>query len=319
MSVPIPFSGKGAMVWKIRDYAGAHLGIEDGIQQVVTKAKAAKLSWLALKIVDAYYSYWEGSLTYQPKQNKVYLPGLIQALRDEGITPVGWGYTYGWSRYSGVKIGHYEAYATVTLMQRYGLSSYLIDAEGEYTHTEKGTAEIAREYMSILRAGLPDAALLLCSYRYPESAYTFPWAEFLSLCDGHAPQVYWVGDNRPDGSALQLQESYRQLQAKAELPYFPIAPMYKDDYKGGWMATAGQLLAFLQEAELMGLSGAGCWCLDGGIRATMVGQLREWGDYEWGVEPPKLFDGLPPDEVKALLKKALQQLGLVDSNGYVVS
>lgn len=259
------------MVWRIREWLGGNAEAQ------AAQCRDLGLSWVSLKIVDGTLERWEGSLA---NQNADLLPATIAALRAAGVNVTGWGWTYGRLRASPFpSIAVAEARATLRIMAVHGLTEFLVDAESDYGRTSLNMAAEASKYCNALRDGGQSHRLYLCSYRYPNVHGTFPWNTFLGFMDGHAPQVYFLQDTRPDGGVLQLRESRRQLQALKSLPFLPIAPTYSS---GTWRATKDQLIRMFTEAKALGCEGVGVWALEK-ASADQLAALRE---FEWGNAPP---------------------------------
>lgn len=244
-------TGLGGMVWRLRNWQGGNPVAQ------AAQCQDLGLSWVSLKIVDGTMERWEGSLA---NQNADLLPATVAALRGAGVNVTGWGWTYGRTRISPYpSIAIAEAQATIRIMAKHGMTEFLVDAETDYKRTTLNMAAEAQKYCIALRDGGPSHRYYLCSYRYSAQHATFPWNSFLGHMDGHAPQVYFLQDTRPDGGALQLRESYRQLQNLKPLPFLPIAPTYAS---GSWRATKTQLTLMFTEARALGCEGVGVWALE---------------------------------------------------------
>lgn len=268
-------TGKGAMVWRIREWFGGNVATQ------IAQCKDLRLDWLALKIVDGTFERWEGTLAHQ---NADYLPELIPALRENGIKPIGWGWTYGRGTalpYPSIAIS--EARLTGDLMDKHALDEYLIDAEGPYKRPLLNMAAEATKYVNELRIGLPNARLGLCSYRFPSVQTSFPFREFLARCDEHNPQVYWLDETSQTAGAENLAESFRELQAIKPLTFAPIGPTYL--YANRWRATGVQIRLFLEKAVALACIGAGFWALE----KANPDQLSAIRSFQWpGAQPPPL-------------------------------
>lgn len=281
-------TGKMAMVWKIRNWMGGD------VAKQVAHAKGLGLANVCLKIVDDTTERWESSSYYPNTQNADYLPALVPALRNAGIAVSAWGYTYG--KYKSApftSIGAAEGAKTAQVMHKYGITDFLVDAEGEYERSGLDMKSEATAYMLALKNGFPTAALYLCSYRFPVYHTDFPWAQFLAQCVGHAPQVYFLQALAADAGAQQLVESNKELQALKVLPFVGIAPTYEHTSPTGlkWRASKAQLLAFFAKAKSMGMPGVGVWTLD----LASAEQMAALGEFSWTVDQPPL----PPQPPQA--------------------
>lgn len=252
--------GKGAMIWKLRDWAGGDP------QAQVADAKLLKLDHVSIKMVDGYSERWEGSNT---RQNADLLPQTVPALRAEGIAVKGWGYTYG------VNVQR-EADVTIAVCEKHDLHEYDIDAEREYNRAGMGDEAdlLARTLTSEI------TSVSLCSYRWPTSYQpAFPVEQFAPYMDLWTPQVYFIGDLRVNGGALQLEQSKQQYDKIRVLPFAPVAPTYRS---GDWHASAAQLTAFFERARSLGCQGVSVWALE---QATAE-QRKAIAAFEW--EPSSL-------------------------------
>ena len=92
-----------------------------------------------------------------------------------------------------------------------------------------------------------------------------------------SPQVYWEGDNRLWGGALQLEMSVREYRKIGGQKITPIGPAYKGT--GGWRPTKAQILAFLTRAHELKLEGAGLFALD----LAQPQELEALGEFQWSI------------------------------------
>lgn len=269
-------AGKGAMVWQLRRWKGGDP------QQQAAHAVSLGLTHVSIKMVDGRSERWEGSLS---NQNADLLPTALQALRAAGVRVTGWGWTYGGRYVMGVfvkdaGVARAEGELAAALCLRHGISEWLIDAEAEYNRD--GMLPSAEAYMLGFEGQAPAVRHLLCSYRFPRTYQPkFPVDAFSVFQEGWAPQVYWIGDNRPDGGAVQLERSKVQYDAIRPLPFYPVAPTYLA--AGPWTATGVQLRLFFEKAVALGCEGVSVWDLP---QADAV-QLAAIRDFAWpGAEPP---------------------------------
>ena len=315
--------GKGAMIWKIREWAGGDPAAQVG------DAQALGLNWVALKVVDGTLERWERNL---PKQNADLLPALVPRLAEAGITVIAWGWTYGRIRnLPFTSIAALEAQLTAEIVARYaglGLKKvYLIDAEHDYKESYRRPGQVvglnmageATKYMTTLRAADPDLRLYLCAYRYPSVHGDFPWAAFLADAHGHAPQVYFLEDVRSEGGELQLARSLQELTALKPLPALPIGPTYRHVRRDGkeWQATGEQLTRFFAKAKALDCVGVGVWTLEQATEEQRLAlQAFQWEEAQ--PEPRVRWEDLDAAAKDALLFRMAQKVGLVDQDGFVL-
>lgn len=275
-------SGKSGMVWQIRRWEGGDPDAQ------VAQALALGLQSVSLKINDGRQERWENRFRFPDNQNEDFLPTIVPALQDAGIEVTGWGWTYGGSgsvRFRTFRpnaaIARAEGELAGNLCIRYGMKDYLIDAEVQY-HRD-GMEPSADAFCEGLRSMAPDVNQMLCSYRFPRTAQpAFPVETFAPHQNGWAPQVYFLGDNRADGGAIQLQRSKENhYDLIRKLPYIGVAPTYVA--AGPWTATKLQLTNFFQRAVDIGCVGISVWDLD----SINLSQLEALAEFDWpGMEPP---------------------------------
>lgn len=280
--------GKGAMVWRLREWRQAIPEAQ------VEHALALGLSWVSIKIIDGTDERWERQDLFPDNQNDDLLPEAVEALREAGIVVIGWGYEYGrdpersWGAPSEDQ-GLREAEKTVELCNRYRIKHFQIDAEGPF----RGSAmfPVARAFAQRLNRDGPEIEYSLCSYRYPVTHQPdFPVMEFAPLMDAWCPQVYFIEDNRLDAAAIQTELSLRQYNNQVRpLPYYPIWPTYR--YSNGWRATGEQLRRGFVKAVELGLPAAGVWDLP----QANAEQLDAIAEFDWPEpdQPPPPPSNLP--------------------------
>ena len=276
-------AGKGAMVWQLRKWKGgdpllqAQHAMELGLQSV------------SIKINDGRQERWEGN---NPEQNADLLPAAVSHLGAAGIRVTGWGWTYGgryrwnvagrkWFFVKDAGVARLEGELAGQLCLRYGMDDYGIDAEHQYD--QDGMEPSADAFCEGLRSTAPDVNQLLCSYRFPRTAQpSFPVETFAPHQNGWAPQVYFLGDNRADGGAIQMQRSKENhYDLIRRLPFVPVAPTYVA--AGPWTASKLQLTNFFQRAVEIGCAGVSVWALE----KANASQLEAIKEFDWpGEEPP---------------------------------
>ena len=255
--------GKGAMVWKLRDWQDG-----DPVAQAA-QAVSLGLSHVSLKIIDGTGEKWEPF--WIKRQNYELLSDTIAALDDAGIAVKAWGWTYGSSPKA-------EAEKTIELCRKYGIEEYDIDAEHHYN--KPGMAAPARIYSETLAGATPEIRVGLCSYRFPKRYQPdFPVDAFAPFMDYWCPQVYFLGDNRVSGGASQLEISSKEYDGIRKLPYLGVAPTYP---WGDWRATKEQLRQFFEKAKELGHEGFMVWDLP---QASQE-QLEAIREFVWHVTQP---------------------------------
>ena len=263
--------GLGGMVWRLRNWQNG-----DPLFQAAQCIKYG-LDWISIKIINGTARRWERDL---PNQNADLMKATVEELVKNDITVIGWGWLYGFQPEA-------EADATRALMEEYsqfGMTKiYLIDAEKEYNKV--GMRDEAIRYSARLDADT-EMEQMLCSYRFPLTYQpAFPVREFMHICEAASPQVYFIGDTRPNGGALQLERSFLQYKGIKDVPFIGIAPTYLA--AGPWRATKEQLVNFYNKAIELGNPAVGIWDLP---QATDA-QLDAFLEIDW----PNGDDVPPPD------------------------
>ena len=249
--------GKGIFIWKIKDCEGGD------VAAIADLAADAGLSHVLIKIADGAYSY-----NYDWRDKVDFVPPLVSALRERGISPWGWHYVRGDAPGA-------EARKAVERVRDLGLDGYVIDAEVEY----KGRYDQANTYMGILRKELPNTPLALASYRYPSLHPTLPWRNFLAKCDLNMPQVYWQGASNPK---IQLQRCLEEFNGmNNRRPVIPIGAAYTEH---GWTPKALEVSDFMDEARRLGMKAANFWEW---AQARKVGLWDTIADFDWNRQVPK--------------------------------
>lgn len=267
-------TGLQAMVWKLRNWCRGDPAAQ------VAEAQRLGLARVSIKVTDGKVEKWEaGSRT-----NHELLPATTLALQSAGIEVDAWAWMLGRrTQYDWLK-GRYvlctpaeEARAAVAVCHRLHLGHLQADAEKWY----RGKATWAAEWCTAANGAGPDLFLTLCSYRFPLSNQPdFPVRTFAPAMDGWTPQVYFLGDNRLNGGAIQLEYSAREYAQVRLLPYIGVAPTYQA--AGPWRATPAQLTAFFRRAIELGHAGVSVWALDLATEA----QKQALADFSWGDPVP---------------------------------
>lgn len=276
--------GKTAMIWKLRTWKDGDPDAQ--VEQCINLG----IDEVSIKIVNGRNSRWEWNLYHPEDQNEDLLPFTIAALREAGIRVEGWGYSYGgyWiSRKLGrfarsASIARAEGKAAGELCLVHGIDEFGVDIEGEYNRD--GMEPSAEAFMAGFQEIAPEVKQSLCSYRFPTTHQPkVPVEIFAPHMEGWSPQVYFIGDNRLNGGAIQLGISHEQYMKIRKLPYVAVAPTYADE-RTGWRATHSQLIAFFDKAKSLGCSGVSVWDLP----QASPEQLAAIKDFEWTqiIPPP---------------------------------
>lgn len=295
-------SGKGAMVWRLREWEGG-----DPARQAAAALQAG-LDWVSIKIVDGTDTRWESESYHSDDQNDDLLPEAVAALREKGITVIGWGYEYGREpeRVTGsvpsISGALAEAEKAVEVIQHYNMKHFQVDAQA--TWRAQQMRDVAEAYGQRLNRDAPLIEFSLCSYRFPLTQQpNFPVRTFAPFMDAFCPQVYFLEDNRPDAGAIQTKSSMDQYSGIADIPYFPIYPTYAWTSHDGsvWRADGDQISEAFQWCLEQGLPAAGIWDLPQASPA----QLAALADFEWpeSPEPPE-----PPESAIARLRDLASEM-----------
>jgi hypothetical protein len=274
--------GKGYFIWKIPQCDG---GVPAAI---AARASAAGLSHVLIKIADG--ANWMYNYDYETRTDLI--PPVADALRATGISVWGWHYVRG-DNPTG------EARLAVDRMRALRLDGYVIDAEGEYRHTEKRGA--AKNFMDALRSGLPSTPIALSSYRFPRIHQPLPWTEFLERCDLAMPQVYFEGAHNPEQQLALSVEQYAALRPAR--PFVPTIPTYASSK---WRPTPDEIVRILRKARELGLTAANAWSWDFASRPAFADLWNAVASYDWppatplGDVPERLVDALNKQEPESV-------------------
>jgi len=279
--------GKSTMLWKIKDVLGGDPEL------IADHLKEMGANSLQVKAADGVGAY---NLKLTPTGWKDVLIGpLSDALEQNKIDLWGWHYLYGVEP-------EREAQRAAERMSAYPFKGWILDVEKEFKKNNQYSR--ARRFMSTLRSLLPDATIVLCSYRYPSYHREVPWQIFLDGCDFVMPQVYWVSAHNP---AFQLNRTIDEYQvlydsyAMEPLPMIPVGSAYKE---WGWQAAEADITEFLDAAKNdQGLGGVSFWrhghIISLGLDEPII-------DFDWPVEPVDPPD--PPDPTDPELVKRVENL-----------
>ncbi len=251
--------GKGFYIWQIRR-------CESGNAVAIANAAVqAGLTHVLIKIADGTDPY-----NIDATSGVDLVPPVVQALRQRGVSPLGWHYVYGYEPEQEADIALQRISAT-------GVDLYVIDAEAQYKLP--GRDQAARTFMARLRASLPVFPMALSSYRYPTYHPTFPFQAFLESVDFNMPQVYWVEAHNP---GEQLIRSLREFQAIT--PFRPLIPTGSAYLQGDWEPTPAEIIEFLDTARNLNLTAANFWEW-GHTRLYLPDLWQTVADYDWDEIP----------------------------------
>jgi hypothetical protein len=284
--------GKGFFIWQVRHCEG---GDPNAIAE---RAAAAGLSHVLVKIADTNKpsNIWQGQDLAKT---------LVRALRDRHIQAWGWHYVKGNEPQA-------EAELAVQRTRLLRLDGYVIDAEQEYKASGKDAA--ARQFMQVLRTGLPNTPIALSSFRYPRY-HRLPWRAFLERCDYAMPQVYWEQAHNPGDQLRRSLAEYQDLElVGVRRPVVPTAAAYGT--LPHWVPTAADLQDFFQTAQSSGLSAANAYSWDWATSGAYRYLFDTVAQFPWPtaipptdeVELPSQPDALPPTSAADLLKRYLRAL-----------
>lgn len=231
--------GKGYFVWQIKRL------YKSVVADMVIAAMTQGVSWIAVKFADGKVGY-NRNLTITGWKDDLIVDFITQ-FHAAGIKVFGWQYVY-----LNDPVG--EANFAATRLHSLNLDGMIIDAEGECANKPVQT----RIYTQALRVALPDTSIGLCSYRYPSLHMELDWKDFLSVCDYHIPQVYWVQSHDP---VAQTEKSYQELVGLKDIPFIPLGSAYKQE-NGTWIPSSKELYDFNQNATNKKYFGVGYYSWD---------------------------------------------------------
>lgn len=271
--------GKGYYIWKLPYCDGGNP------QAIARRATAARLTHVLIKIADGIS--WKYNYNSETKTD--YVPPVIAALKDAGVSVWGWHYVRGDDPEA-------EARLAVERVWELGVDGYVIDAEREYK--KPGRREAAKVFMQKLRAGLKDLPIALSSYRFPRIHSAFPFSEFLEGCDYAMPQVYFEEAHNPEQQLEICLDQYMSLRPAR--PVVPTAPTYAS---GDWCPTPEEIRRFFARARSLGLSAANAWSWDFATRTKYLDLWNAVAEFEWPLPtqtsdvPEKLIGALNRGDV----------------------
>lgn len=274
MTLPI---GKGIFIWV---YPACGYGTDPNV--IADALALGGFSHITFKGLQSQYEYIP---------NQPYLPDLVAALKDRGISPRIYQYITGGS----ITNAQDEAAAAVDYCLELGVDGLDIDAEAEYNQaaTQAQAKLWAVAYMNGLIALPPSFSVSLCSYRYPSVQSYFPWSQFLGhpRIDYVAPQVYWQGAVLPAAAGWQLAASKAEYGALApHLPYIPVGSAYCEH---DWCSSPAQVKNFSDTAKALNLQGISFWSLQ--HLPEIAGMKDTVFSLDWtGSAPPPDPDPCPP-------------------------
>jgi hypothetical protein len=221
---------------------------ELGIDRVVEKAKAARLSSVWIKIAVGTSPY---SANLTPQFNK-----LRDALAARGIGVWGWHEP----RCKTASIATEEAAVVARLAVERRISGVLVDAEHPQgnLYFQGGAAE-ATAYAKSLRERLETAGLSLaiCSHDIPQNFPGFPFDELARHAHLNAPQVYYGASP----SVSNRLERAIKANAHVTIPFVPVGAAWVGDAGGCATASAcaERALAFIRLARQKNFDGYSFW------------------------------------------------------------
>ncbi len=269
----IPF-GKAFFLHQIKAVSGGD------VKSIAAEGVTLGLSHVSVKVAD-------GTGIYNLRLGLFddYIPALQSALDAVGIQMTGWHYVYG-DNPNG------EARKSIERVKKFGLKSFIVDAEAEFKKTGKAAA--ARAYMDALRAGLPGVSIGVSTYRFPSYHPEFPWREFLERADYYVPQVYWAGSTNPAAQLDRCIQEYRAVEKRFALPEKPVLPAGAAYHENGWQPTTCEMDEFDARTRALDLPGVLWW--EWG-HAQRYGFIATIAAHPWpGVIPPA-----PPPAPGALM------------------
>lgn len=278
--------------------------------RILSKIKEIGFSSVNIKVVDDSVNYNLTPNAFHTQWTDDILPKLMKEFVDLKMPALGWGYTY-------LINPEREAEAVASRIHQLNLQGYAIDAEIEAKKAPEGSA---RRYIRRLRTLCPDVPLALNSYRYPSLHNDFPWMEFLEnmdVGDVHMPQVYWLGDSRPNGSGEQLKRSFDELKKLKDLPVIPEGSIWAQNVNGeAWASTPAQIKCMAETAWELGCEGVTWWVWDQ-IQKDKTRSASWWSSLKWVSEnwQGEIMPPVPPPnplDIETRLKNIEERLAALE-------
>ncbi len=236
--------GKGIYLWQIKRVV-AHHGSNEA---AVSYLKDNGFSWVAVKATDGNVLY---NLTrYNDGWIDNILSPFIDAMVDSGIKVWLWGYNYGYLPKQEANVINRR------LSQFEGLvEGFIFDPESQF----KNKIDQAHTLINAIKLVHPNVVLGYSTFRYPTYHREFPWKPFMTLCDFHAPQVYWQDSSNP---GYQLRKSVREIRAWEKgfgLQDKPIIPAGAAYAEHGWIVHPSEIVKFHETVRELDLQAEFFW------------------------------------------------------------
>jgi len=277
--------GKGCFLYVVSYVEGSNPNVIPSVAErqahavrLAEAAKSAGLSHVLIKVADGIYPY--NRRRKNPVTGEIIFNSTLadatddcilvtKELQNRNIKVYGWQFVY--SRFPTK-----EAEMAIQRMRELDLDGWVVNAEYAHKTIINGVEAwsppqtmIAKvgEYMAAVRAETLrlKIPLGLSSYKFPSSHPSFPFSAFLEYCDFNMPQVYPVGDPRPDAHSIQLEKSIREYMAiNPDIKQIPTGGAYSQGYQVrgvtySWVATPEQVTDFFAACERMGIEAANVW------------------------------------------------------------
>lgn len=315
VKMEIKLSGKGMFIYVLSYVEGGNPNVvlpadhSDRLahaERIAAAAQAAGLTHVLIKVAD-------GTLPYNRRRRRedgwIYFnstlagsvddcPAVVRALQARGIQAWGWQYIYG-------VYPEAEADQALQRIAELGLDGFCVNAEVQFK--KAGMDVPARIYMQRLSTAA-QVPLAFSSFKFPTYHAPLPFKVFLDYVDINMPQVYPIGDTRPNAHTIQLERSLREYRAiNATVPIVPTGGAFSQSWADRygvwhpWVATPAQVLDFYQACEAAGLPAANLW--DWYSAADRFPELwTAHADYAWqGALPeevPPIGEGDPPPPIE---------------------
>jgi hypothetical protein len=292
--------GKSIFIWQIPEVFGGD------VQTIASRLKTAGFQSAILHEVNT--AAWR-----TPARKD-----LVEALKAEGITPIGGAAVYGVNPVL-------EGQQAASICQDLGMDTFVFDAESAFDKIAKPDSA-AVKLLQAYRAAAPGNKAGWCWWAFhhkqgsPGSVYhpkSILWAAMepgYGDSDFGVPMLYWSWGDTPDQAVAYLRESWDQWREITNKPISPAGRAYIGD---GGTAKPDAIVAFEAEARALGAEGVTWWSMQHAIDGAhlpevwdALANLPAFGEVQPVIAPPEPKP-LTLESLDARLKVIEARLGIV--------
>jgi hypothetical protein len=296
-------TGKGMFIWLLYRLCDKFGGAEGLVEQLVAEG----YKWATVKIQQSTKPF-RGAKVGDFRQQEL-IGEFKAACEKHGLEFHAWGYVYGKDLLFR-SIVNSEAAMTLQMIAKWKPLSFIINDEeenrGDRRHLADSYIRQVLTGMAVTGDNIPDIPLGMSSHRFPEVHRKVPYSGYAEYIDFWAPQVYYQGDTRPDGSEQQLLKSLAQYdKIRADIPYVPAGTLYPE---GLWMTSPDQLRLFNKVCkENEKIVGVNYWEYHYLLKEPELTQVM--AEFDWpSAQVEKEPEAEAPEDLKAFIKRAKEMI-----------